>query len=132
MRLGQRLTLTLVAITVILVAPAIYGLFSLYDLRQVAMNLRSRDAVGDERREGDDAGRHDERDRGRDRHRDPRRVLELDDELADLTGDDGGAEVLEALAEPRVDALGAGAVDRADDEHEVAVARVGRVEAGYV
>lgn len=46
MRLGQRLTLILVAITVILVAPAVYGLFALRQLEQVAYNLSTRDAVG--------------------------------------------------------------------------------------
>ena len=46
MRLGQRLMLTFVAITVILIAPAVYGLFALRALRQVADNLSTRDAVG--------------------------------------------------------------------------------------
>jgi signal transduction histidine kinase len=45
-RLGQRLMLTLVVITVILVAPAVYGLSALRELRQVAYNLSTRDAVG--------------------------------------------------------------------------------------
>jgi signal transduction histidine kinase len=46
LRLGQRLMVTLVAITVILVAPAVYGLFALRQLEQVAYNLSTRDAVG--------------------------------------------------------------------------------------
>lgn len=46
MRLGQRLMLILVAITLILIGPALYGLFALRELRQVAYNLSSRDAVG--------------------------------------------------------------------------------------
>ncbi|MEX0912738.1 MAG: ATP-binding protein [Gemmatimonadota bacterium] len=46
MKLAQRLTLTMVAITVLLVAPAIYGLSALRELRQVAYNLSTRDAVG--------------------------------------------------------------------------------------
>jgi signal transduction histidine kinase len=45
-RLAQRLTFTLVTIAVILIAPAVYGLFALRDLRQVAENLSTRDAVG--------------------------------------------------------------------------------------
>ena len=46
MRLAQRLTFTLVAITVILIAPAAYGLIALRQLQQVATNLSARDAVG--------------------------------------------------------------------------------------
>ncbi len=46
MRLAQRLTLTLVAITVILIAPAAYGLIALRQLQQIAQNLSARDAVG--------------------------------------------------------------------------------------
>ncbi|MEX2583584.1 MAG: ATP-binding protein [Gemmatimonadota bacterium] len=46
MKLAHRLMFTLVAITVILVAPAVYGLFALRELRQVAYNLNTRDAVG--------------------------------------------------------------------------------------
>lgn len=46
MKLAQRLTLTIVAITVILVAPTIYGLSALQALRNVAYNLSTRDAVG--------------------------------------------------------------------------------------
>lgn len=46
MKLAQRLTLTMVAITVILVAPTVYGLRSLQELRDVAYNLNTRDAVG--------------------------------------------------------------------------------------
>ena len=41
-------------------------------------------------------------------------VLEFDDELADVAGQHRGAQVLEPLAEPRVDDLAAGAGDRAD------------------
>ena len=46
MKLAQRLMLTMVAITVILVAPSIYGLIALRQLQQVAYNLSTRDAVG--------------------------------------------------------------------------------------
>jgi signal transduction histidine kinase len=46
LKLAQRLMLTMVAITVILVAPAIYGLIALRQLQQVAYNLSTRDAVG--------------------------------------------------------------------------------------
>lgn len=46
MRLAQRLVLTLLAITVILIAPAVYGLFALRELHQLAYNLSTRDAVG--------------------------------------------------------------------------------------
>lgn len=46
MKLRDRFALTLVAITAILIAPAIYGLFALRTLQEVAVNLRSRDAVG--------------------------------------------------------------------------------------
>lgn len=46
MRLAQRLMLTLVAITIILIFPALYGLLALRELRQVAYNLSARDAVG--------------------------------------------------------------------------------------
>jgi signal transduction histidine kinase len=45
-RLAQRLMLSLVAITVILVVPAVLALASLRELRQVAYNLSTRDAVG--------------------------------------------------------------------------------------
>jgi signal transduction histidine kinase len=45
-KLRDRFALTLVAIAVILVAPAVYGLYLLGELRQVAEHLRSRDAVG--------------------------------------------------------------------------------------
>jgi signal transduction histidine kinase len=45
-RLAQRLVVALVAITVILVAPSVYGLFKLRELRQIAEELRTRDAVG--------------------------------------------------------------------------------------
>ena len=46
MKLRDRLVLTFLAITVILIAPAIYGLFALRELRQVAYDLSTRDAVG--------------------------------------------------------------------------------------
>ncbi|HEX2189406.1 MAG TPA: HAMP domain-containing sensor histidine kinase [Longimicrobiaceae bacterium] len=46
MSLRQRIVLTLVAISCILVAPAIYGVWSLRELQQVARNLRVRDAEG--------------------------------------------------------------------------------------
>lgn len=46
MRLQQRFVLTLCAIAVILIAPALYGLSALRELRQVAYNLSTRDAVG--------------------------------------------------------------------------------------
>jgi signal transduction histidine kinase len=44
--LGHRLMLTLIGITLILIGPAIYGLFALRELHQVAYNLSTRDAVG--------------------------------------------------------------------------------------
>lgn len=46
MRLATRLMLTLIAISVILIAPAVYGLFALRQLQQVAATLSARDAVG--------------------------------------------------------------------------------------
>jgi signal transduction histidine kinase len=46
MKLRDRFLLTLFGITLILSAPALYGLIALQDLREVAQNLRSRDAVG--------------------------------------------------------------------------------------
>ena len=46
MRLRDRFLLTLFGITLILIAPAMYGLIALQELRDVAQNLRSRDAVG--------------------------------------------------------------------------------------
>lgn len=46
MKLRRRLVLTFTVITVILIGPAIYGLFALRALRQVAYNLSTRDAVG--------------------------------------------------------------------------------------
>ena len=46
MTLGRRLMFTLVAITVILIAPAVYGLFALRDLRDIADDLSTRDAQG--------------------------------------------------------------------------------------
>lgn len=46
MKLRDRFVLTLFGITLILVAPALYGLVALQELRDVAQNLRSRDAVG--------------------------------------------------------------------------------------
>lgn len=46
MSLRQRIVLTLVAISCILVAPAVYGVWSLRELQQVARNLRVRDAEG--------------------------------------------------------------------------------------
>src|SRR5690606_26180084 len=45
-RLAQRLMLSFVAITLVLIAPAVYGVFALRDLRQVAVNLSTRDNVG--------------------------------------------------------------------------------------
>jgi signal transduction histidine kinase len=46
MSLRQRIVLTLVAIACILVAPAIYGVWSLRELRGVAYDLRTRDTAG--------------------------------------------------------------------------------------
>jgi signal transduction histidine kinase len=46
MRLRQRFVLTLFIMAGLLIAPAIYGLFALRELRDVAQNLRTRDAVG--------------------------------------------------------------------------------------
>ena len=46
MRLRNRFVLTLCGLILILSAPAMYGLIALQDLRDVAQNLRSRDAVG--------------------------------------------------------------------------------------
>jgi signal transduction histidine kinase len=46
MKLRDRFVLTLFGITLILIAPALYGLIALQELRDVAQNLRSRDAVG--------------------------------------------------------------------------------------
>lgn len=46
MKLRQRLVLTFALITVLLIGPAIYGLFALRALRQVAYDLSTRDAVG--------------------------------------------------------------------------------------
>jgi signal transduction histidine kinase len=45
-KLATRLTLTLMAIMVILIAPAVYGVYALRELQQVAENLSMRDAVG--------------------------------------------------------------------------------------
>jgi signal transduction histidine kinase len=45
-KLRDRFALTLVAVAVILVAPAGYGLYLLSELREVAVSLRFRDAVG--------------------------------------------------------------------------------------
>jgi signal transduction histidine kinase len=46
MKLRERFVFTLVVITLILATPAVLGLFALNDLRDVAENLSSRDAVG--------------------------------------------------------------------------------------
>ena len=46
MRLAQRLILSFFAITLVLIAPGVYGVFALRDLRQVAVNLSTRDNVG--------------------------------------------------------------------------------------
>jgi CHASE3 domain sensor protein len=46
MRLRQRLVFTFLVITLIVIAPAIWGLFALRELREVAYNLSTRDAVG--------------------------------------------------------------------------------------
>ena len=46
MKLAQRLTLSFVAMTMILIAPALYGLLALRQLHDVAYNLSTRDAVG--------------------------------------------------------------------------------------
>lgn len=46
MRLRQRIVLALLAITVILVAPATYGIAALRELQQIATRLRTRDALG--------------------------------------------------------------------------------------
>jgi signal transduction histidine kinase len=45
-RLAQRLILAFVGITALLITPSVYGIYSLYDLRQVAYDLSTRDAVG--------------------------------------------------------------------------------------
>jgi signal transduction histidine kinase len=45
MKLRSRIVLTLLAISVLLVGPAMYALFALRELQQVAQNLRTRDAV---------------------------------------------------------------------------------------
>jgi signal transduction histidine kinase len=45
-RLRERLVLTFLLITLILVAPAIWGLFALRELRQITYQLSTRDAVG--------------------------------------------------------------------------------------
>jgi signal transduction histidine kinase len=45
-RLAQRLTLTFVGITLLLIAPSLYGVWSLRQLREVAQTLSARDAVG--------------------------------------------------------------------------------------
>ncbi len=45
MTLRDRIVVSLLAIAVLLVLPAIYGLFALRELRQVAQDLRARDAV---------------------------------------------------------------------------------------
>lgn len=46
MNLRQRIVLTLLAIVVLLIAPAVYGLTALRELSGVAEQLRARDAVG--------------------------------------------------------------------------------------
>jgi signal transduction histidine kinase len=46
MTLRSRIALALLTITLILVAPAIYGLFTLWELRGIAQELRTRDAEG--------------------------------------------------------------------------------------
>ncbi len=46
MKLATRLMLTLMAITIILIAPAVYGVYALRELQRVAENLSMRDAVG--------------------------------------------------------------------------------------
>jgi signal transduction histidine kinase len=46
MKLRQRLVLTFVGITLLMLGPTLYGLFALGALRQVAVNLSTRDAVG--------------------------------------------------------------------------------------
>lgn len=46
MRLRTRISLSLLTIVVILVAPAVYGLYTLWELRGIADSLRTRDAVG--------------------------------------------------------------------------------------
>jgi signal transduction histidine kinase len=46
MKLRERFVVTLVVITLILATPAVLGVFALQDLREVAENLRSRDAIG--------------------------------------------------------------------------------------
>lgn len=45
MRLRDRIVFTLLAISLLLITPAVYGLFALTDLQQVAQSLRTRDAV---------------------------------------------------------------------------------------
>ncbi len=46
MKLAQRLMISFIAITIILIAPALYGLLALRQLQEVAYNLSTRDAVG--------------------------------------------------------------------------------------
>jgi signal transduction histidine kinase len=46
MKLRQRIILALIAIAVVLIAPAVYGLFALRTLEGIAQSLRTRDAVG--------------------------------------------------------------------------------------
>ncbi|HET7321175.1 MAG TPA: HAMP domain-containing sensor histidine kinase [Longimicrobiaceae bacterium] len=46
MKLRDRFLLTLAVMTLVLLAPAVYGLFALRELRTVAYNLSTRDAVG--------------------------------------------------------------------------------------
>jgi signal transduction histidine kinase len=45
MRLRERFTLTLIGITLILIAPAVYGIFAMQDLNRVAQTLQGRDAI---------------------------------------------------------------------------------------
>jgi signal transduction histidine kinase len=46
MTLRRRIVLAFLTIAVVLVAPAIYGLYTLWELREITQNLRTRDAVG--------------------------------------------------------------------------------------
>ena len=46
MKLRQRLVFTFLLIALILIGPALYGLSALRELRQLAYNLSTRDAVG--------------------------------------------------------------------------------------
>jgi signal transduction histidine kinase len=46
MTLRSRISFTLLVIVLILVAPAVYGLYTLWELRGIAQSLRARDAVG--------------------------------------------------------------------------------------